>query len=574
MNWRRVLGLTSSHRTRLFIAGGVGFATIASSIGLLTASAYLISKAALQPPILDLTVAIVGVRFFALARAGFRYGERLVSHDLSFRLLSDLRVGVARAVIRLAPAGLQGFRSGDLLTRVTRDVDALQQVFVRVLMPPIVAVPVVILAGTVGWLLLPAVGLVVVATLVFTGVAIPVLVNRVGKTVDRRLATDRAALTASVVDIAGGAAEIVAFGQEAAFLEQLEEVQERLDRRGWQSTWLEGVGTAAVQLMTGVAIILSLAVAVPAVVSGTLAGVNLAVVAMLMVASFEAVAGLPEAFQHLGAGLESADRILSLIDAPPPIAEPSDPSVVPAAGAVELSDAWLRYDGDWVLQGVNVRLDRGRRIALVGESGAGKTTIADVLVRFRNLEAGGYSIGGIDATACRAEDVRRIIGLVGDDAHLFHATLAENLRVGAADADDARLVEVLDAVRLGEWCRALPEGLATELDTSVVSGGERRRIALARALLAEFPVLILDEPTAGLDESTATQVMDVVLDATRGRTTLLISHRLEGLEVMDEILVLEHGEIAARGTHEELLAAGGRYRRMWDLEAGELELIT
>ena len=270
MMWCRVLGLTARHRVRLAVAGGAGFATIASSIGLLTASAYLISKAALQPPILDLTVAIVGVRFFALARAGFRYGERLVTHDLSFRLLTDLRARIAGAVIRLAPSGLEGFRSGDLLTRVTRDVDALQQIFIRVIMPPVVAIPVTILAGAIGWALLPAVGLVVVATVVFTGVAVPLLASRLGATVSRRLADDRAAVATAVVDLTNGAAEIIAYGRQADFLEHLDEVQERMSRKERLTAWLEGVGTAAIQLMTGVAIVLSLAVAAPAVASGAL----------------------------------------------------------------------------------------------------------------------------------------------------------------------------------------------------------------------------------------------------------------------------------------------------------------
>lgn len=570
--WGRVLGLARRHRTRLAVAGGAGFATIASSIGLLTVSAYLISKAALQPPILDLTVAIVGVRFFALARAAFRYGERLITHDLSFRLLSDLRVRVAKAVIRLAPAGLEGLRSGDLLTRVTRDVDALQQIFVRVIMPPVIAIPAVILAGAVGWLLLPAVGLVVVTTVVFTGVAVPMLVNRLGAVVNRHVADDRAVLATAVVDLTNGAAEVIAYGRQTDFLERLNQVQDRSNRRERLSSWLEGVGSAAVQLMTGTAIVLALAVAVPAVRTGALSGVNLAVVVMLMMASFEAVAGLPEAFQHLGASLASAERIFSVIDTRSPVPEPSDPVPVPPFGGLALEEAWLRYDTDWVLRGVNLRLDRGRRIALVGESGAGKTTIADALVRFRNLDRGTYAIGGVDARSCSTSEIRRVIGLVSDDAHLFKSTLGENLRIGAPDAADERLLEVLDAVRLGEWFRQLPDGLGTEIGAGLVSGGEQRRIALARALLAAFPVLILDEPTAGLDEATASDVMDVFLDATRHRTTLLITHRLHGLEDVDEILVLEGGRIAARGTHAELLDSDERYSRMWELETGQLHL--
>jgi thiol reductant ABC exporter CydC subunit len=573
MTWRRVLGLVANHRARLAVAGGAGFVTIASSIGLLTTSAYLISKAALQPPILDLTVAIVGVRFFALARAGSRYGERLVTHDLSFRLLSDLRVRIAGAVIRLAPSGLEGFRSGDLLTRVTRDVDALQQIFIRVIMPPIVAIPVTVLAGAIGWALMPAVGLVVVTTVVFTGVAVPLAVNRLGAAANQRLADDRAALATAVVDLTNGAAEVIAYGRQADFLRRLDEVQDRTSRRERFASWLEGVGNAAVQLMTGVAIILSLAAAIPAVASGVLTGVNLAVVVVLMMASFEAVAGLPEAFQHLGASVESARRIFTVIDAPSAVIEPVESVAVPSSAGLVLNDAWLRYGEDEVLRGVNLRLDVGRRIALVGGSGAGKTTIADVLVRFRDLDRGIYSIGGIDTRRYLSKDVREVVGVVSDDAHLFKASLGENLRVGDPDAGNGRLVEALDAVRLGEWFGALPEGLDTEIGSGFVSGGEQRRIALARAMLTEFPVLILDEPTAGLDESTASKVMEVFMEATRGRTTLLITHRLEGLQDVDEILVLEDGQIAAQGTHEELLTRNDRYRRMWDLEKGELRLI-
>jgi ABC-type multidrug transport system fused ATPase/permease subunit len=379
-------------------------------------------------------------------------------------------------------------------------------------------------------------------------------------------------MATTVVDLANGAAEVIANGRHVDFLERLDEVQARVSRRKRVASWLEGVGNAAVQLMTGVAIVLSLAVAIPAVTSGALAGVNLAVVVLLMIASFEAVAGLPEAFQHLGANLEAAQRIFTVIDAPSPVVEPVQPVPVPSSGGLELDDAWIRYVDD-VLRGVSLRLDEGRRIALVGETGAGKTTIADVLVRFRDLDRGVYTIGGLDVRNCRSEDVRRIVGVVGDDAHLFKATLGENLRVGDPEATDDRLLGSLQAVALGEWFEALPTGLETMIGPGAVSGGEQRRIALARALLAEFPVLILDEPTAGLDESTASKVMEVFLEATRGRTTLLITHRLEGLEDVDEILVLEDGRIVIRGSHEELLTLSDRYRRMWDLEEGELRLI-
>lgn len=574
MIWRRVVGLTRPFKARLVLSGAAGFATIASSIGLLTVSAYLISEAALQPPILDLAVAIVGVRFFAIARAGFRYGERLVTHDLSFRLLADLRVRVARAIIRVAPAGLEGFRSGDLLTRVTRDVDTLQQVFVRVVMPPIIAIPVVLLATGIGAALVPAVGLVVAVTVTFTGIAIPWLTNRLGTLSSRRQAEERAELATTIVDLIEGAPEVIAFGRQEDMLGRLGDVGARSERREREAAWLEGVGSGAVTLMTGLAVVLALSVAVPQVGAGRLDGVNLAVIAMLVIATFEAVAVLPEAFQHLGSSLDSARRLFGILDAPAPIEDPQDPVPVPTDGDVEVTGAWLRYGEKepWVLRGVDLRLEPGRRVAIVGESGVGKTTIADVLVRFRNLDRGRMTIGGVDVRRCRADEVRKIIGLVDDTAHIFSATIAENLRIGDPDAGETELLRILDRVRLGDWVDALPEGLDTPIGRGVISGGQQRRLALARALLTEFPVLVLDEPSAGLDETTAVAVMGDYLAATRGRTTLLITHRLEGLAEMDEIIVMEEGRVAARGTHEQLLAEGGRYRRMWDLEQGSLTL--
>ncbi|MFE9677701.1 thiol reductant ABC exporter subunit CydD [Streptomyces sp. NPDC006259] len=574
----RVRGMAGARRGRIALALLLGSLALGSAVGLMATSGWLISRASQQPPVLYLMVAVTATRAFGIGRAVFRYAERLVEHDAVLRMLADTRVAVYRRLERLAPAGLGGTRRGDLLTRLVADVDTLQDYWLRWLLPATSAV--LVSAGSVAFTawLLPEAGAVLVVGLCAAGVGVPLVTGAVARRAEHRLAPARGVLATRAADLLTGTAELTVAGALPARTAAVREADSVLTRIASRAATATALGGGLTALVSGLTVAAAALVAVQAVHDGRLSGVTMAVVVLTPLAAFEAVLGLPLAVQHRQRVRTSAERVYEVLDSPEPVREPARPRRAPASPfPLVVEGLSARHEGQDrdALTGVDLTVEQGRRIAVVGASGSGKTTLAQVLLRFLDAEAGSYTLAGVDANALDGDDVRRLVGLCAQDAHLFDSSVRENLLLAKKDATEDDLRDALGRARLLEWADGLPDGLDTLVGEhgTRLSGGQRQRLALARALLADFPVLVLDEPAEHLDLPTADALTADLLAATEGRTTLLITHRLAGLDAVDEVVVLHEGRVVQRGGYAELAGEEGPLREMVEREE-EAELLV
>jgi thiol reductant ABC exporter CydC subunit len=557
----------------------LGFGTIASNVGLLATSAYIIALAALQPSIAELQIAIVGVRFFGIARGVLRYLERLVSHSAAFRLLAGLRLWFYQKLEPLAPARLIHYQSGDLLSRIVADIETLEQFFVRVIAPPMVAICIAILM----WFLLGAFDVrlagIIILFLTLAGVGTPVLLKHLSRGKGQQMVGLRAALNTALVDGIQGCADLIAFAQAkghrahiSSLSRQYAQLQEHMGRLGGLSNALSG-------FLVNMATVTLLIVAIPLVNAGRINGVYLALLILAAMASFEAVLPLPATFQYLESQLAAAQRLYEIVDARPSVLDPGETSPEPVDFSLTVRDLRFRYETDArpALDGISFHLDQGSQLAIVGPSGAGKSTLINVLLRFWDYENGHISLGGHELRDYRGEDLRRMIGVVSQHTHLFNDTIRGNLLLANPDASEHDLIQAASQAQIHAFIKKLPHGYDTWIGEAGVrlSGGERQRIAIARALLKNTPLLIYDEPTANLDALTEREVTRTLYGLMKGRTTLIITHRLVGLEMVKQLLVMREGRIIERGRHDDLIQAGGFYHRMWMLQtqSGALDIL-
>ncbi len=539
-----------AERRRLGLAIVLGFGAVVASGGLLVTSGYLISRAAQRPEVLALSVAIVGVRAFALARALLRYGERLASHDAALRLLGRVRANFYRRLAPLVPGDLGdrsggGRRGGDLLSRFVGDVDALQDLYLRALAPPAVAALTICAASLTAWVILPAAGPVVFVCLLLAATVTPALAALLAAAAGQRQAPARAALTAELVETIEGAAELAVAGRARERIARLRAADGHLGALARRDGIAAGAATALGSAAAGASVVAVLLVAIPAVHGGALAGVLVAALALLVLAAFEGLAPLPLAARRLRACAEAAGRLEELCAREPSVRDPAFPCALPGAGELAVEGLSARYGArePWVLEHVCLRLEPGCRVALMGPSGAGKSTLAHLLVRFRDPDAGSVRIGGIDLRELTQDDVRRTVAYAAQDAHLFNTTLRENVLLARREASEEELWAALEAAGAAAWVRTLPDGLDTLVgeDGGALSGGQRQRIALARALLSDARFLVLDEPTAHLDAATAESVMRAIVAGVGERGVLAITHSELGVELFDEVVELRDG---------------------------------
>lgn len=541
----RLLALVAPYRGWFALAALLGFATVGSSIGLIATSAYLIAKAALMPSIAALNVAVVGVRFFGIARALLRYAERYVAHTATFRLIAGVRAWFYAAVEPLAPAGLTERRSGDLLAGAVADVETLEQFYLRVLAPPLVALLAALLS--VGLMLAFDLRL-ALALLLFQllgGVVLPLLVRRLARRPGQALLAARAELSAALVEGVQGVADLLALGRGEDLLALLRRQGAVLAGAQERLAAIRGLASAGVGLLSHLAAAAMLLIAVPLVRGDQLDGVFLALLALTAIASFEALAPLAAAAQSLELSLGAARRLFAIADTPPQVLREPERSPVPRDSSLELRGLSFRYPGAAApaLVDVSFRVEPGQHVALIGPSGAGKSTLLKLLLRFWEYGAGSIRLGGHELRDYRSDDARRLIGVVAQQTHLFNGSVRDNLLLAKPGASDEELAEACRRAQLDEVIARLPQGLDTWIGEQglKLSGGERQRLAIARALLKDAPILLLDEPTANLDAASERAVLAALAELARGRTTLLITHRRGGLAAMDQILVLDAG---------------------------------
>ena len=549
----------------------LGALAIASNVGLMGTAAYLISAAALHPPFGVLQIAIVAVRFFGISRGIFRYTERLASHDVTFRLLGRMRTWFYQALEPLAPARLMQYRSGDLLARLIADVDTLESFYVRAVAPPIVMV---IISTGLGFFLARydwRLAWAYLAWMAALGFALPFISWISSRRLGQALIDQRAALETRLVDGIRGLEEILAFNYSRNYSHQL--ALEDSAFAGLQGSFncLSGFSNALMTFGLNAGALTILALSIPLVTSGKIAGPMLAAILLASQAGFEAVLTLPSAALVLSSCSRAAKRIFEVVDAKP-VVEDSGPmlNLLPGIPVLECSKLSFSYPGrkERALEEVDLLLRPGSRIAIVGPSGSGKTTLGQLLLRLWDYSQGEILLNGHGLHSYAQETVRGQFSVVPQKPVFFNDTILQNLIVGCPSAGESQVRQAARRAQIDEFITRLPAGYATEVGERGfrLSGGQAQRLALARAYLKDASIFLLDEPTANLDLLTENLVLQALFNTIKDRSLILFTHRLVGLETMDEIIVLDHGRIVERGPHSGLLARAGLYYHMWSLQ--------
>ncbi len=575
----RLLSFLSPFRWLVALAIMLGCITIASNMALLSMAAYLIAAAALGPLLVTLTLPIYIVRFAGVSRAVSRYAERMASHNATFRLLAQLRTWFYSRLESLAPARLLAYRSGDMLASLVSDIEELQNVYLRVASPLIVAIIIAMLSFWVFAIFSPVLAWVAVAFLVTTGLGVPLLIGVLSRGLGRRQLALRAELNVQIVDGVQGVQDLLAFGRGDDQLQKIANLDRALNRVQHRMALIAALQQALNDLLMNLALWTLLILAIPLVVTKAIDGVYLAFLALLILASFEAVQPLAQAFQFLGHSIAAGERLFKMANAVPEVVDTASPLPVKSllvGHSLEFDDVHFSYQAgeSEVLKGITFSLRPGRRVAVVGLSGAGKSTLVRLALRFWDPTRGLIRLDGQDIRMHSLSDLRNLIGVVAQDTYLFNETIRGNLLLARPDASKSEVEQVVEQAQLTDFVRQLPDGLDTWIGEQGLrlSGGERQRLAIARALLKNAPLLILDEATANLDPLTERAVLDALDALMQERTTLVITHRLVAMERMDEILVLDSGHIRERGTHDQLLEANGLYRQMFDVQNEILSL--
>lgn len=531
------------HQRRWMLAGiGLGVAVIAANTALMAVSGWFIASMAVagvaKTPF-NFFFPSATIRLLAILRTVGRYGERLVTHEAAFRILADLRSWLFRRLIPLAPAGLERYASGDLAGRLRADIDSLENLYLRIIAPLCSGVISILLAGLVVACFSTKAAVGLLALLLVAGLLVPLWVRRMAQQPGQQSVELAAALRNQVSQGLQGAEELLLLGASEQQAGQVERLSGELVRRQVSLGRLAGLTVAGVVGLAGLALVLMALVVIPEVRQQQVSGPQLVMLLLFSAAVFEAVGPLSHALQLVPATDQAVERIRELADAPPALPEP-ETTKKPDGYRIELQGVSCGYaDGPAVLERFSLTLSEGERVALVGASGSGKSTLLELLLRFRQYQ-GSISIGGVELTNCTTDDLSKLVAALPQQPHLFNTTIRDNILLGRT-LNERQLAEVLEDCCLSEWIGTLPQGLDTPVgeNGSAVSGGEARRIALARTLVADTPVVLLDEPTEGLDGATEQLVVQRLTQRLAGRSVLVVTHRPAALALGQRVVRIE-----------------------------------
>ena len=546
-------------------------ATLAA-VGLLSLSGWFLAAAAYAgletaaAKAFNFFIPSIGVRLFAITRTAARYGERIVCHDATFRILETLRVWCFRKIEPLAPARLEGHHSGDLLSRMSTDIDTLDNLYLRVLSPTLVAA--VASALILGFMALfhPLIALVDAVLLAMAGVGIPILSHHLAGADARKLNEQTAHLRTALVDGIHGLSALLTCDAGPRYLDRIERLHGELVQSQSRMSAIAGFSGALTNLASGLAMVCTLAIGANAVSAGSISGPILALLILTAMASFDAVAALPTAYQYLGRTRKAAGRLHSIAGTRPAVLFPDRSSRIMASHSLRFEHVYFKYPqaDQTTLKDIDWSIDPNSRMAVMGPTGAGKSTLLHLLARFEDPDRGSIQLGGVPLAEFCEADLRRNVCIIDQRAHIFNGTLRDNLLLAKLGAEEKELQRVLSAVQLEDFVDGLPDGMDTWVGEAgrLLSGGQTKRLSIARAVLSDAPIWVLDEPTEGLDRATADGMMANLMSLSAGRTTIMITHRSEAIWQMDQIALMDKGELIAADTPQHLYRRNALFRSL------------
>lgn len=565
----RWLKLLKNHKLHFAGALFLATATVITGIGLMSSSGYLISRAAQRPMIVDLFMITAAVRFFGISRAVVRYFERLVSHDLTFKILLYLRSKVYRSIDSMSMAWMMGRRPGDLLARLVTDIEALQNAYLRIVSPVITAVLISFLTILALWFFDPLLALSTLFFHTLNGVLVTVISVQLSKGRGKTDIHIRSGLNVFLVDKIQGLQDILWLGKKKNTTDIFNDIQQELDNIQHKNAGISGILEGLSSLFTNLGMFSALILAIPLVMKGEISGVMLAMLTLGVLSSFEAMQSLGNSFLQYEKSVESSVRLFSITGKKTHGQQITLSQNLPDDHNLYFRNVSFSYEKDNItLQNINFEIPAGSKTAIVGPTGSGKSTLTNLILKFWEIQSGEILLGNTNIKELNDRELRTLFTFASQDIFIFNRSIRENLLISNPRATDEEITGVLESVGL----KFLTDKLNNETGNQgmKLSGGERQLFSIARCLLKKTPFLILDEPSANLDVHTEQKILKMILERPHGQTLVLITHRLVNMDQMDQIIVMDRGEIVEQGTHKSLLTKDAFYSKMY---RQQMELI-